>query len=101
MKSFAWRHELINIHETMMVDVLHQLLKKMVMHLLRWVKKLFKLEMPAACKQKSDKVKYLNLSGIDKLDVHFRQISDFISLKRFTKFFAVKQWTGVEQKAII
>ena len=35
VKNFAWRHELVNIHEAMIVDVLHQLLKEMVMHLLR------------------------------------------------------------------
>ena len=50
MKNFAWSHQLVNIHETMMVDVLHQLLKRMVMHLLSWVKLLLKTNMPAARK---------------------------------------------------
>ena len=55
----------------MMVDVLHQLLKKMVMHLISWVKLLLKLEMPATRKQKGVAVNYLDLSGIDKLDARF------------------------------
>ena len=31
VKNFAWNHYLINIHQSMMVDILHQLLKGAVM----------------------------------------------------------------------
>ena len=84
-----------------MVDVLHQLLKKMVMHLLHWVKLLLKMEMQAARKQTGGGVSYSELSGLNKLDAHFRRVPDFTGLKQFTRFSAVKQWTGVEQKAIV
>ena len=57
--------------------------------------------MPAARKQKGGKVRYSDLAGIDKLDARFCLIPDFTGLKRFTKFSAVKQWTGMEQKAIV
>ena len=87
-----------------MVDVFHQLLKGMVMHLIGWVKSLLKANMPNTyCKPKngSSKATYSQLSGIEKLDERFRQVPDFTGLKRFTKFSAMKQWTGVEQKAIV
>lgn len=35
--NFAWKPDLINIHETMVKDVLHQLLKGMIMHGINWV----------------------------------------------------------------
>ena len=87
-----------------MVDVFHQLLKGMVMHLIGWVKLLLKENMPNTYrkpKNGSSKATYSQLSGIEKLDERFRQIPDFTGLKQFTKFSAVKQWTGVEQKAIV
>ena len=87
-----------------MVDVLHQLLKKIVMHLIGWVGLLLKANMPNTYrkpKNGSSKATYSQLSGIEKLDKRFYQVSDFTGLKRFTKFSALKQWTGVEQKAIV
>ena len=71
VKNFAWDHQLVNIHETLMIDVLYQLLKGMVIHLLSWVKLLLIIEVPATWKQKGVKPSYSNLSGADKLDVRF------------------------------
>ena len=34
LNNFAWDHYLVNIHETMMIDSLHQLLKGMTMYLI-------------------------------------------------------------------
>ena len=42
VKNFAWRHAFVNIHTTMMIDVLHQLLKGIVMRLMEWVRDLIK-----------------------------------------------------------
>ena len=33
VENFAWKHSHVNIHATMMIDILHQLLKGMVMRL--------------------------------------------------------------------
>ena len=71
------------------------------MHLLSWVKLVLAIEVPAARKRKGVKPSYLDLSGADKLDVRFHQVTDFTGLKHFKKFSAVKQWTGVEQKALV
>ena len=101
--NFAWEHEVVNIYETIMVDVFHQLLKETVMHLIGWVRLLLKTNMPNTyCKLKNgSKATYSQLSGMEKLDKRFRQVPDFTGIKRFTNFSAVKQWTGVEQKAIV
>ena len=101
VKNFAWDHQLVNIYETLIVDMLHQLLKGMVMHLLSWVKLVLAIEVPAARKQKSVKPSYLDFSDADKLDVHFHRVTDFTGLKHFKKFSAIKQWTGIEQKALV
>ena len=85
----------------LIVDVFHQLLKEIIMHLLSWVKLVLVIEIPAAWKQKNVKPSYLDLSDADKLDVRFHQVTDFTNLKHFKKFSAIKQWTGVEQKALV
>ncbi len=34
ISNFAWKHDMMNIHEIMMLNVLHQLLKDMIMHVI-------------------------------------------------------------------
>jgi hypothetical protein len=44
--SFAWKQSYLNIHDAMIVDILHQLLKGIVMHLLTWIKSLLRSVVP-------------------------------------------------------
>jgi hypothetical protein len=37
MRNFAWSHMFINIHETMMINMLHQLLKRIISYLVLWL----------------------------------------------------------------
>ncbi len=37
VKNFAWSHMFINIHETMIINVLHQLFKKIISYLMLWL----------------------------------------------------------------
>jgi hypothetical protein len=96
MTNFAWEHSLINIHQTMMMNILHQLFKKMIMHLLNWITLLLKKEMSTARKRKNDAFISFNLFHLDRLNARFRKISKFTSLKKFVNFSNVKQWTSNE-----
>ncbi len=40
--NFAWAHHLVNIHAILTVDILHQLLKGIVMRLVTWIQSLIK-----------------------------------------------------------
>ena len=56
--------------------------------------------MPAARKRKGVSRTIIEASGLDRLDKRFRIVFPFTGLKTFPSFAEVKQWTGVEQKAI-
>ncbi len=88
VKNFAWNHYLVNIHQCMMVDILHQLLKGAVMDVVRWMKSLL-IDMSTEAE------------AMRNLDRRFRAVPVFPGVKHFTAFSNVTQWTGDEQKAII
>ena len=73
----------------------------MVIYLINWIKQLLKENMPAAKKKKKVSKTMIKISGLNRLDERFRIIFFFTDLKTFPSFAEVKQWTGVEQKAII
>ena len=56
--------------------------------------------MPAARKRKGVSRTMIEASGLDRLDERFRMVPPFTGLRTFPSFAEVKQWTGVEQKAI-
>jgi len=85
----------------MMVDILHQLLKGITMYLITWTKVLISNTLPAVCKRKRQGRTIKESSGSVQLDECFQCVTPFTGLKRFHHFSKVKQWTGVEQKAII
>jgi hypothetical protein len=80
----------------MMMNVLHQMFKKMIMHLLNWIKLLLKKEMSTARKRKDDAFISFDFFDFDRLNARFRKISNFTSLKRFINFSSVKQWMNNE-----
>ena len=85
----------------MMIDVLHQLLKGITMYLITWVQSLTSTLLLAVRKRKQQGRTIKESSGSIQLDERFRCVPAFTGLKRFSRFSDVKQWTGVEQKAII
>jgi hypothetical protein len=103
-KNFAWDHYLLNIHKAMMVDVLHQLLKGMIMHLLDWIKTVMKDLLRLSSRQGGDiGIDLRHLNYVQLLDLRFQQIPKYPGLKTFhqTPFSKVTQWTGNEQKGIL
>jgi hypothetical protein len=101
VKNFVWKHNLINIHEIMMMNILHQLMKKMIMHLLIWIKFLLKIHLSVNRKRKNFSIRFKDLSEFDKFDTRFKSVSSFTELKTFFSFLNVKQWIDVKQKTIM
>jgi hypothetical protein len=100
--NFAWGLPHLNIHEAMMLDILHQLLKGMVMHLLQWIKSLLDTTNTITKERRRQGKSGISQSAINiQLDDRFNQVPYFPGLKRFHHFSHVKQWTGDEQKAIL
>jgi hypothetical protein len=85
----------------MMIDVLHQLLKEITIYLITWIQSLASTLLPAVRKRKRQGRTIKESSGLDQLDERFRSVPAFTGLKRFSRFSDIKQWTSVEQKAII
>ncbi len=99
--NFAWNHNLANIHDAMMVDVLHQLLKGIVMRLIGWVKGVIAEVISPETRLRRDRSTIADGTATEQLDARFRQVPAFPGLKMFTHFSAVAQWTGAEQKAML
>jgi Plavaka transposase len=98
--NFAWHHPHTNIHSAMMIDVLHQPLKGVVQYLIGWVKIYISETVTKKRKRAGESVTLRETGGIVQLDERFRMVPAYPGLKRFDSFSTVKQWTGVEQKAI-
>lgn len=96
LNNFAWRHHLVNVHTILAIDILHQLLKGIVMRLINWIQDLIKDHViPTAVKRTRKGVarpkKFLEQSAADiKLDYRFRQVPSFVGLKLFKDFSKVK-----------
>jgi hypothetical protein len=101
MTNFVWDHHFVNIHEIIMMNILHQLFKKMIMHFLIWIQFILKIEMFASRRRREQTIKSMNLSEFDKLNVWFRNVFVFIDFKTFFRFFKIKQWIDKEQKIIV
>lgn len=63
VRNFAWKHAFVNIHTTMMVDILHQLLKGIVMRLIEWVGDLMKDLIPNQYQTKKRKLNRRNANA--------------------------------------
>ena len=101
VKKFAWKHHLINIHKSMLVNVLHQLLKNMIMHLFIWIKQLLQTKMSATRKRKNTCMIIDDRLRTIQLIAWFCKILEFIELKRFSRFSRMKQWIEIEEKTIV
>jgi hypothetical protein len=102
---FAWKHPFFNVHRSLATDILHLLLKGVLMHMMRWIEALLKDHITAKKRTKSCPMIHISdASGTMQLDERFRQVGYAIGLKRFDAkkpFSEVVQWTGYEQKEIV
>ena len=96
VNNFAWYHPHVNIHEAMMVDILHQLMKGIVMYMIEWVKEVIDNCIVRARKRKGTKRRINESARAIQLDHRFRAVPPFLTLKLFRKFTDVKRWTSVE-----
>lgn len=108
VRNFAWYHEHVNVHRAQLVDILHQLLKGIIMNALNWCKHVLKEVRPdlshtTTATAMAGKRKRTKVDGpLETLiDERFRSIPAYPGLKVFSHFCKVKQWTGDEQKAMI
>lgn len=100
---FAWNHKHFNIHEGMLADVLHQLLKGLVMYTVKWVQQLISQIVAKRQTRKEGRVAKASRNGKTQLDQRFKDVPVYTGLRRFarTDFSKVTQWTGDEQKAVV
>jgi len=103
MDCFAWSHRFFNVHEGMLVDTLHQLLKGLVMYLVKWIQRLVGDLIPKKRKRKGTTGDTSATGGKSQLDDRFKNVPEYAGLRLFsrTAFSKVSQWTGDEQKAIV
>jgi hypothetical protein len=101
VSCFAWKHPHTNIHTAMMLDMLHQLLKGVIQYLIDWIKCHVSTTILRKRKRDTDgSILLQDTGGLDQLDYRFRSVPSYPGLKTFNSFSNIKQWTGVEQKAI-
>lgn len=96
--NFVWGHAWVNMHTAMMIDPLHQLLKRVVEYAVKWSMMHVREQQPSY-KRKADDSDTVNLDEImstARIDERFHSIPAYTGLKTFNSFSTVKQWTGTE-----
>ncbi len=101
VKNFAWSHMFINIHETMMINMLHQLLKKIILYLMLWFSRIINESVCTSQKRKEIRLVLNDASETAQLNQRFCVISSFKDMKRFVKYSTIKQWTDANWKSIV
>ncbi len=100
--NFVWKHELVNIHIIMMINILHQLLKSTVMYLIQWLEMIIKnITSTISLKRKRDSQTIADITHDVQLNQRFRVVFSYSELRRFHDFLFIKQWINVEQKTIV
>jgi hypothetical protein len=104
MSCFAWGHDLVNIHETIAVDMLHQLQKGVFRDLVTLVGRLVNDLVPGDKTLRGKKKQnrsYKQSAGLVQLDARFSIVPPFPGLKHFKRFSHVQQWTGSEERDLL
>ena len=83
VEYFTWHYHLFNIHKGIIIDILHQLLKGIIMQLIKQVWKLISNVVQPKQKKKRIKTITTNMSVKAQLNQHFKQIPAFTGLKQF------------------
>ena len=71
------------------------------MYMIKWVKEVIDNYIVRAHKRKGTKRRINKSTRAIQLNHRFRAVPPFLTLKLFRKFSDVKQWTSVEQKAMV
>ncbi|KAJ9624432.1 hypothetical protein H2203_005167 [Taxawa tesnikishii (nom. ined.)] len=113
--SFAFGHPWVNIHATMMVDILHQLLKGVLDHVRQWLialledllpkrhGKIYKAAIEEA-RQRGIRFRGKTLPKdfvADLIDRRFAAVSPYRGLRVFEQLSSRRQMTGKELKSIL
>ncbi len=101
VKNFAWSHMFINIHETMMINMLHQLLKRIISYLMLWLSQIINESVCTSQRRKEIRLALNDASETAQLNQRFHVISSFKDMKRFVKYSTIKQWIDADQKSIV
>ncbi len=101
VKNFAWSHMFINIHETMMINVLHQLLKEIILYLMLWLSQIINESVCTSRRRKEIRLALNDASETAQLNQRFRVILSFKDMKKFVKYSMIKQWTDADWKSIV
>ncbi|THV91127.1 hypothetical protein D6D27_05451 [Aureobasidium pullulans] len=119
IKCFAFNHRYMEINQSMMVDILHQLLKGVMMHVFAWTNAFIADQaqnkkgtrmgqgVEAASKgatrhrRKADKSKVAKGIVEAIVDRRFASIPPYPTLRVFSHMSSVTEWTGAEQKSIL
>ncbi len=94
MKNFAWNHSFLNIHKSIMLDILYQFLKGVIggMNMLQWLKTVI------GAKFKKARVKAGTMRSLQQvnsrvlLDERFCAVPFYLTLKIFKEYRSVKEW---------
>ena len=88
----------MNIHECIILDILHQLLKELVegMHMFQWLKTIIRPNFKGAQVKVWTTRSLQQANGTVFLDERFCSVSSYPILKIFKEYVKVKQWDGSE-----
>jgi len=91
VQNFAWKHELVNIHIIMMIDILHQLLKSTVMYLIQWLEMIIKnITSTISLKRKRDSQTIADTTHDVQLNQRFQVVLSYSELRCFHDFLFMK-----------
>ena len=98
IRNFAWNHSFVNIHECMMLDILHQLLKRVVggTHMFQWLKTVIGAKFKGARVKAGATRSLQQANGTVLLDERFCAVLSYPTLKIFKEYSKVKQWDRSE-----
>ncbi len=91
VKNFAWSHMFVNIHKTMMINVLYQLLRRIVSYVMLWFSQIINESVYTSQRRKEIRLALNDASETAQLNQRFHVISSFKDMKRFVKYNIIKQ----------
>lgn len=99
--NFAWDHHLINIHVIIQMNLLHQMLKRLINYLITWVKTLVRNTIKIFQKTKNQITIIMSKAKeIKWLNDRFRSMFKYFDLRIFNDFSFIMQWIEVQQKNV-